>query len=412
MRVRRFVWVGVLAVLAGSAILYPRIRTMLAPAAADAQQTVPGGDSSHPATPAAGHASPAIAVVTAVARKETVPITRTYVGSVEPIASVAVKPRIDGVVVKEPVSEGQTVKAGDLLFQLDDQTIQASLAKDLAAISRDQATLDQANVDLTRLQTLLSHGDVTQQQVDQQQAAVKVAAGTVASDKAQLQTDQVQLGFTKITAPIAGRIGAISVSPGALIHASDQTALLTITQMAPVRVSFDASERDLAAFRKAFAATPPPAVTVIDADTAKPIATGMLTFIDSSVDASSGTVTLKGEFANADESLWPGAYVRVQAELGAYTGATVVPTAAVQLNDTSSFVFLVKPDATVTRRTVTVADTTGDIAVVSSGLQPGDHVVIEGQLRLIEGSHVKETASATVASSGPAAVSPAASASP
>jgi multidrug efflux system membrane fusion protein len=418
MKYPRIVWLGIVAVLLiVAAVAYPKFHATNADAAAGlttADNTASGGTT--PAgigsptsikggarTPGGG---PATAVVTTVAKQQTIPIIKIYVGTVEPIASVAIRPRIDGVVVKEPATEGQTVKQGDLLFQLDEASIQAAIAKDQAAVAKDQATLDQANVDLARQQTLLGHGDVTQQAVDQQQAAAKVAAGTVTGDKAQLQSDQVQLTFTTITAPMAGRIGAINVSEGALIHAADTTPLLTITQMAPVRVTFNAPERDLAAFRQALAANTPSPVNVLDADTGKPLSVGSLTFIDSSVDIASGTVTLKGQFANADTALWPGSYVRVQAQIGSYNNATVVPSSAVQLSDATSFVFLVKPDSIVTKRTVTVADTIGDIAVIASGLQPGDHVVIEGQLRLNEGSRIKEAPQAPVASNASIVVTP------
>jgi multidrug efflux system membrane fusion protein len=191
------------------------------------------------------------------------------------------------------------------------------------------------------------------------------------------------------------------VSQGALVHASDANAVLTITEMSPVRVSFSVPERDLAAFRSALAGKTAPQVTALDANTGKSIATGTLTFVDSSVDTSSGTVTLKGQFDNADEALWPGAYVRVEAQIGSYDNATTVPTSAVQLNGDESFVFLMQPNSTVTRRTVTVARTIGQTAIISSGIKPGDHVVIEGQLKLVEGSHVKETVG--TATGGPAA---------
>jgi multidrug efflux system membrane fusion protein len=411
MKYPRIVWLGIVAVLlVAAAVAYPKFRATSADAAVDA--TTADKPSSGAATTSGKGAGrtpggrPATAVTTSVATQQTVPITRTYVGTVEPIASVAIRPRVDGVVVNEPIAEGQTVKEGDLLFQLDEASIQAAIAKDQAAVAKDQATLDQANVDLTRQQTLLGHGDVTQQAVDQQQAAAKVAAGVVTSDKAQLLADQVQFGFAKITAPLAGRIGAISVSVGALIHAADTTPLLTITQMEPIRVTFNAPERDLDSFRQAVAAGAAPPVTVLDPNTGKPLSTGTLTFIDSSVDTASGTVTLKGQFANTDAALWPGAYVRVQAQLGAHTDATVVPIAAVQLNDAGSFVFLVNPNSTVTKRQVTVADTSGEIAVISSGLKVGDHVVTEGQLRLDEGSRIKETVASNPSVSSATAANP------
>ena len=397
---RRFVWLGVLAIFVVGAIFYPKVQSVIVgmPSSADAKQPPAAGEPGAGGSRPGAMRSPPIAVTTAVAQEKDVPITATYVGSVEPIASVAVRTRIDGVVVKEPVNEGDTVKAGDVLFQLDDATIRASIAKDQAMMAKDQATLDQANIDLKAMQDLVSRGVDTTQQGQQQQATVAVDAANVAADKAQLQSDQLQLGYATITAPIDGRIGAVSVSVGALIHATDTTPLLTITRMAPVRVSFDVPQRDLAAFRQALAASPPASVAILDPDTGKPVVNGSLTFIDSSVDNSSGTVTAKAEVANADEALWPGEYVRVQAQVGDYPKATVVPTVSVQLNGTSSFVFLVKPDATVTRQPVTVADTSGDTAVISSGLKPGDRVVVDGQLRLTEGSPVRDAKAAGPAS--------------
>lgn len=406
MNARRVALLSVVVVLAGGAILYPRVRTLFAPQVADAQSSPSTSSDSSAAGGQKTRGAPVIAVYTAVATEKSVPDTQTYVGSVEPIAQVAIRPRIDGVIVEQPIAEGQTVKTGDLLFRLDDKSIQAAIAKDQATIAKDQATLDQAKADLARAQTLLGHGDTTAQQVQQQQAAVEVATASVAGDKAQLQSDQIQLGYTEITAPISGRIGAISVSQGALVHASDATALVTITEMAPVRVSFDVPQRDLAAFRAALAGKTPPQVAALDATTGKSIATGTLIFIDSTVDTSSGTVTLKGQFDNADEALWPGSYVKVQAQLGADENATTVPTSAVQLSSDQSFVFLVQPNSTVTRRTVTVSRTVGDTAVIASGVKPGDHVVVEGQLRLIEGSRVKETLESAVAASNTTGASP------
>lgn len=390
-------FVGLLALLVASFLLYPRLRAApeapTAGAAGQAANAVSTGSGARGGP--GGRHGPPIAVVTAVAQSENVPVSATYVGSVEPVASVALKTRVDGTILDAAVTEGQTVKAGDVLFRLDDRTIQASIAKDQGSIAKDQATLLQAQADLNRIQTLLAHGDATPQQAEQQKAATDVAAANVASDKAQLQADQVQLGYTKIVAPIAGRVGEVNYSTGSLIHASDTTPLLTITQMAPVWVSFQVPQRDLSAFRQASAANPPAGVSIIDADTSKALAEGTLDFIDSSVDASSGTVTVKAQAANADEALWPGAYVRVQAQLSTIPDATVVPTAAVQLNGTGAFVFLVKPDSTVTKQAVTVGDAIGDSSVITAGLKPGDHVVVEGQLRLAEGSPVREPGSAT-----------------
>jgi multidrug efflux system membrane fusion protein len=194
-----------------------------------------------------------------------------------------------------------------------------------------------------------------------------------------------------ITAPIDGRVGVINVTKGALVHEADQTPLLTITQMAPLRISFAVPEKDLDTFRHALKAATPAEVDALDPETGKTLAAGKLNFIDSAVDTTSGTVTVKAEFDNADSALWPGEYVKVEAELGVHRDATVVPIAAVQLNEQGSYVFLAKPDGTVATQPVTVAEQSGDAAVIGSGINPNDHVVVEGQLRLRDGSPVKET---------------------
>jgi multidrug efflux system membrane fusion protein len=296
---------------------------------------------------------------------------------------------MDGVVVEEKVSDGSDVKAGDVLFKLDDSAIQASAAKDQAAMQKDQANLDEANVELKRARDLLAKAVDTQQLVDQQQAAVKVLEATVGMDKAQLQADQVQLGYATITAPISGRTGVVAVTEGALVHASDQTPLVTITQMAPLRVTFSVPERDLDRYRAALAGPDPVEVDLSDA-AGKKLAAGKLSFIDSSVDTTAGAIAMKAEFPNADGALWPGQYVQVNVKLGVNRGATVVPLVAIQQNDQGPYVFLARPDKTVAQQPVTVASTGDDGAVVTSGVKPGDRVVVEGQLRLKDGSVIRE----------------------
>jgi membrane fusion protein, multidrug efflux system len=285
-----------------------------------------------------------------------------------------------------------------VLFRLDDAALQAMVAKDRANVEKDQASLDQAQADLQRDQSLASFKNaVSEQQVQQQQALVDVDSAVVSQDNAQLQADQIQLSYATITAPIAGRIGVVNVTKGAVVRTADQTALLTVTQMAPLRVSFTIPERDLDAFRQALTSDTPASVKAISADTGATLSTGTLTFIDSSVDTSSGSVTVKADFANADGALWPGEYVKVECDLGVHHDATVVPLAAVQLNENGSFVYLVKPNGKVVAQIVTVTDTADGNGVIDSGLKPGDHVVVEGQLRLHDGSQVKETPAAVAA---------------
>jgi multidrug efflux system membrane fusion protein len=333
-----------------------------------------------------------VAVRTVLAETRDVPVTEHAVGWVEPVVRVDVRPEISGTIVDQAITEGQMVAAGDLLFRLDDRAIQAEIAKDRATIAKDQAALGQAKADLERDKSLAGHQlAVTQQQIDQQQATVDADAAQVEMDRAALQADQVQLGYATLRSPIAGRAGAVNRTPGNYVQPGDQTPLVTITQMAPVRVSFAVPERDLGPFRAALAAGADTPVRVTIPGDAKPIATGRLSFVDPSVDTGSGTVTAKALFDNADGALWPGLYVKVEADLSSNPNAIVVPLVAVQESNSGPFVYVVKADQTVDRRPVTTGTVTGNDVVIASGVERDEHVVVDGQLRLSAGAKAKET---------------------
>jgi membrane fusion protein, multidrug efflux system len=332
-------------------------------------------------------------VVTAAAQRQTVPITKSAVGFVEPANMVVVRPRADGTVVSVGVAEGQTVKAGDLLFKLDDRALQATIARDQAQIAKDQANASSAQAALTREQDLVTKGVDPQSALDVAVAAAKAAQATVAVDQAQLQGDQVQLSYMTITAPIAGRVGTVNTSPGNVVHASDTSAggLATITEMSRLRVSFSIAEGDLDKFRGAMAQGKPLPVEIRAPEDTRPRAGGTLSFIDSSVDTASGTVVLKADVDNRAGSLWPGQYVTATTQLGAYPDATTIPLVAIQQSDAGPYVFVVGADAKVRKRQVTVIASIGDTVVTGPEVKPGDHVVVEGQLRLADGAPVRET---------------------
>lgn len=339
--------------------------------------------------------APRTAVVTALADKVDLPITRAGVGLVEPIATVTVRARIDGEIIEQRVRDGQVVKEGDLLFRLDDREIQAQIARDEAALARDQATLARTQADVKRVQELLTRDNTTQQRADQAIADQKVAAANVAADQAAIQADRVKLGYTGITAPISGRAGVVRVTRGNLVRATETgDGLLTITQLKPLQVSFALPERDLDLLRTALAQNQPAPVRVYPSGADQVLATGGLTFIDSSVDPTSGTITAKATFPNEDGRLWPGQYVRVEVDLGHRPDTTTVPLVAIQPGQDGSFAFVLKPDQSVERRRVEVADTRGNRAAIASGIKPGERVVVEGQLRLRDGSPVTEKAPA------------------
>jgi len=396
---KRVITIIVLLAVAGAFYVYayPHLAGV---GAADAQQTASAGNSDAGASAKAGRSGGKsgggfpTAVVSAVAQKQTIPITKSAVGYIEAANTVVIRTRADGVVTQAPVQEGQTVKAGDPLFKLDDSALQATIAKDQAQIAKDQANADSAQASLEREQDLVKKAVDPQSSLDAAVAAAKSAQAQVVVDKAQLQADQVALSYMTITAPIDGRVGTVNTSVGNVVHASDTSAdgLLTITQMNPLRVSFSIAEGDLDGFRNALTKQPKGlAVKILAPGDKDARSTGNLNFVDSSVDTSSGTIVLKADVDNSAGKLWPGQYVTAVTQLGAYDNVTTIPLQAVQQGDQGSFVFAVGQDGKVKKQPVTVIAAVGTNAVVGNELKPGDHVVTEGQLRLSDGSPVKET---------------------
>lgn len=360
-------------------------------AAASSQPQHQGGGSGRSGGRSAGGGA-AVAVTVQAVQQQNVPITAASVGYIEAPNVVVLRARTDGIVLQQNVTEGQQVKAGDVLFKLDDTAAQALVAKDQAAVSKDQAVLDAAQKDLTRDTTLLKDQSGTQQATDQQTATVKSAQAALQMDEAQLKTDQLTLSYMTITAPIDGRVGQINTAVGNVVRAADTSAggLLTITQMSQLQVAYAVPERDLDKYRAASAGSAAAEVKVSTPDDTAPRATASLSFIDSSVDQTSGTVTVKARVTDGGDKLWPGQYVNVVTQLGTYPNATTVPLVAVQQGPSGTYVFAVETNNTVKEVPVTVKATTPSIAVLegTAGLNPGDKVVTEGQLRLADGSAV------------------------
>jgi multidrug efflux system membrane fusion protein len=336
---------------------------------------------------------PRIAVVSAVAETKDLRIALSSVGWVEPIAIVTLRARIDSQILEQHAEDGQTVKRGDVLFRLDDREIQAQIARDQASLTRDLANQSKAEADLKRTQELLAKSIASQVQAEQYAADAKVAAANVAADRATLEADQIKFDYATVKAPISGRLGIIHFTEGNLVRGNDNTGdgLVTITQMKPLRVSFSLPDRNLDMLRAALSRKDPAPVRVYPSGSDQPLATGTLSFIDSSVDHSSGTITAKATFSNEDGRLWPGQYVRVEVDADTRNNATTVPLVAVQPGQDSSFAYVVNADKVVERRKVEVAARIGDVAAISSGIKPGEHVVVEGQMRLSDGSRVNET---------------------
>jgi multidrug efflux system membrane fusion protein len=344
----------------------------------------------------AGRAQPkGVAVVSAAASTADFPIRRYAIGFISSPAVVGISARISSQIVSIAVKDGQMVKAGDVLLTLDDRALKAQVERDKALIAKDQALLEGANADLARAKDLVAKQAGTAQAYDQALAAQKSAAATLDGDKAALDADMVQLGFTVIKAPIGGRLGAISVTTGDLVttsngNSSNSTPLVTITQIDPLRVNFDLPETDLSLLHKALASPQTASVTLHNDDNPAPIGKGTLDFVDSSVDTASGTIATRASVPNGDLSLWPGQYVNVVLDAGIMPQMVSIPTVAVQPSQKGPFVYVIKPDDTVEPRQVTVALTQGDNSAIASGLKSGERVVTDGQARLKAGAAVRD----------------------
>ncbi|RWP32491.1 efflux RND transporter periplasmic adaptor subunit [Mesorhizobium sp.] len=366
----------------------------LSPAATDKVRQMLSAGQAPDKPAAAANAARATAVVAATASTADFPIRRYAIGFVSSPAVVSVNARISSQITSIAVKDGQMMKAGDLLFSLDDRALKAQLARDQATLAKDQALLASATADLERAKALVARQAGTQQTYDQAIAAQKSAAATVDADRATIDADEVQLGFATITAPISGRLGAVSVAIGDLVTTSSGSStsapLVTITQMDPLRVDFNLPESDLALLHKALATPRQGAVTLTRDGDPTPIGKGTLDFVDSSVDTASGTIAARASVPNPDLSLWPGQYVNVVLDAGIMPQMTSVPTVAVQPSQKGPFVYVIKLDNTVEVRPVQVALTEGDNSAIGAGLKSGENVVVEGQAKLKDGAPVRE----------------------
>lgn len=355
----------------------------------------------HPAAPVA--AAPAgVPATTVQVASETVPIARTGVGTVVPVAAVTVRTRVDGQLDSVDFKEGQDVKAGQVLVRIDPRTFQAQRDQLVAQKAKDEATLANARADLQRYGELIKEDATTQQTLDTQRALVNQLQASVKSDEAQIHLAQVQLGFTTITAPIGGRVGARLVDPGNIVHAADANGLLVINQIDPIAVQFTLPESSFQSVNKALNASREPLVVeAIDRDTREVLATGKLVLLNNQIDTATGTISLKAQFANAAHSLWPGQSVDARVVLGERADALTVPSAVVQRNQEGFFAYVVGPDDKVRAQPLTVADTVRGKSVIETGLAAGDRVVLDGQYRLTPGARIVEkVAVVPVASAG------------
>ena len=311
------------------------------------------------------------------------------IGTVVPRNQVVVRTRVDGPLLEVAFTEGQAVAAGEVLARIDPEPFKAALAQAQGQLARDAALLKNAQLDLERYQGLLAQDSIAKQQVDTQAALVRQYQGTVQADEAAVKSAALQLSYTTIRAPIAGRAGLRAVDPGNIVKASDATGLVTIAQLSPITAVFAVPEDRLPAILQRLRARQPLAVEAWDRDLKTRLAEGRLLAVDSLIDSATGTVKLKAEYANRDGSLFPNQFVNVRLLLDTLRGVVAVPTAAVLQGAKGSYVYRLGADGTVAAVPVKLGPADGPLAAVEEGLAAGDRVVVDGLDKLKDGAKVE-----------------------
>jgi membrane fusion protein, multidrug efflux system len=329
-----------------------------------------------------------VSVAIARVQRQDVPVYLSGLGSVTAFNTANIKSRVDGQIMKVNFREGQNVKKGDLLIEIDARPFQAQLDQMEAQLFRDQAQLRDAQLNLQRYTALIPSGSIAQQQVDTQKALADQLEGTVRTDQAQIENAKLQIAYCHITAPFDGRVGLRQVDPGNIAHAADANPMLILTQLQPIAVIFTLTEDVLPTVSKQMRQ----GTLEVDAfsrDDQTKLATGKLLTIDNQIDPTTGTAKLKAIFDNKDNVLWPNQFVNADLLLETRKNSTVVPTAAILRGPQGTFVYAVNSDKTVQDRAVTVSLTQGDATVVTAGVNPGDTVVTDGQDKLQRGSRIE-----------------------
>lgn len=328
-------------------------------------------------------------------RRQDVRVTVSAIGTIAAANTAVVKAKVEGELKALHFAEGQTVKAGAVLAEIDPRLFEIALAQAQGQLARDQAQLKNAQLDLERFRDLLSKDGIAKQQVDTQDALVQQLKGTVQSDQAQVDNAKLQLSYTRVTAPISGRIGLKAVDLGNIVHTTDANGLLTIVQTQPVNVVFAVPETHLPRINAQLKAGHVLPVEAWDREQKRKLADGKVASTDNAIDAATGTIKLKAAFPNLDDSLFPNQFVNVRLQVNTLTDSLAVPAAAVLRGAQGTYVYVVNSDKTVSTKRVTVGPADGDWVSVQGDLQPGNPVVTDGVDRLRDGAKVEVIAPAS-----------------
>jgi len=327
-------------------------------------------------------------VVAQPAAKKDINVYLTGLGTVTPLKTVTVRSRVDGQLMRVLFREGQFVREGELLAEIDPRPFQAALTQFEGQMARDQALLANARIDVERYRVLLAQDSIAKQLVDTQEALVRQYEGTVKIDLGQVENARLQLAYSRVTAPIAGRLGLRQVDAGNIVRASDTNGLVVITQLQPITVIYTIPQDNLQVVLKRMQSGERMPVDAYDRDQKVKLASGTLLTVDNQIDTATGTVKLKAQFANDEANLFPNQFVNVRMLIDTRRDATTVPSAALQRGAQGLFVYVVKEDRTVTLRDVKTGPAENDVTVIESGVEPGELVVVDGMDRLREGAKV------------------------
>jgi len=338
--------------------------------------------------------TPPIPVTVATAERRSVPLELPATGTVEPLQTVSVQAQVGGIIRRVAFKEGDEVKQGQVLFELDSRPYQAALDQAAAMLARDRAQAANAAQEAKRYEALVEKEYVTSQQYEQAKTSAAATEATLAGSQAAVDQARLNLQYATIRAPITGRTGSLLVREGNLVRGTASEPLVRINRLRPILVRFAVPADNLPLIQTHLGKD---LVVRAEPSGGGQSSEGTLTFVDNAVDSSTGTILLKGRFPNDDGSLWPGGFVNVRLQLYVEPDALVIPAAAVVQGQQGNFVFVIQPDSSASTKAVTVTRTAGDFAIVTGDVQPGDRVVVDGQLRLRQGSkvHIKAAADTT-----------------